>query len=113
MIVHAPGMAAWRTVLRHYNGIYVIRDTSDGSLYVGATFASIFDCWRDDYVGDGWKQKKHLGVKTPAHVEKHFRWSLFRVFPNKTEKAVLSEAETLAKKMLGTRVTKLGGLNAN
>lgn len=114
LIVDNPAMAAWRTVLDHYNGIYVIRDDSDGALYVGATFRSILHCWSNDYVRDLGKGKKLLrkGADPDKHVRTHFRWSLLRVFPSGTPRPTIHAAEKHAKRMLGSRAELLG-MNAN
>ena len=112
LIATSPSLAAWRTVLDLYNGIYVIRDGSDGSLYVGATFRSILHCWTEDYVKGLGRGKKLLAQRSEEHVRRHFRWSLLRVFPAGTDAKTIHNAETHAKLMLGSRAEYLG-MNAN
>ena len=110
LIATNPSLAAWRTVLGTYNGIYVIRDTLTGDLYVGATFESIFDCWNRDYVQRMGADKKRLAELGADYVRANMRWSWDRIFPLTTPSSAIHEAETKTKLKLGTRTF---GLNEN
>lgn len=110
LIATNPSFAAWRTVLSMYNGVYVIRDSTNGDLYVGATFKSILSCWDNDYVQGLGKAKVRLRDLGPEHLRQHMRWSVDRVFPLGTPAKDIHRAETQTKLKLGSRVH---GLNSN
>ena len=56
--------------------------------------------------------KLQKGEDPDEHVRRHFRWSLFRVFPAGTDQKTIQQAEVKAKLMLGSRAEYLG-MNAN
>ena len=73
---------SWNAVLCHVSGIYLIRDTSDGRLYVGSAYGEdgLWSRWMTyTKTGDGGniELKALLKKKGQDHVEK-FQFSILR-----------------------------------
>lgn len=106
--------ALWRTALQSVQGIYLIADTSSGSLCVGKADAGdrILGRWRA-YAANGHGGNvglRELGAADPAH-RRHFVYSILRVFGPGATAAEVNGAEEHSKQALLTR--RHGGLNRN
>ena len=112
-VVNESRFAAWRTALAAVQGIYLITDSADGSLYVGKADGGerIMGRWQQ-YAADGHGGNIRMKALVGADLARagSLSWSLLRVFGPQATTAEVSEAEEHYKRVLGSRAF---GLNAN
>lgn len=98
----------WRAALKHWRGIYLIIDRTDGKQYVGSAYGAenILQRWLE-YARSGHGGNKHLRLRDPHN----FRFSILqRVAPDLDDATVIAVEKTW-KERLGTRAP--AGLNEN
>lgn len=108
VVSSAGSNVTWKTALSSVNGVYLIRDTASGKLYVGSAYGKdgIFGRWRT-YANTGHGENLMLKGLDPSR----FEFSILEIAP-----ATLSEREVVAienkwKERLGTR--SFGNLNSS
>lgn len=105
---------SWRTAFSSVSGVYLITDTSDGTLYVGSAYGGkgIWQRWAA-YAKNGHGGNKELRAllreKSKTHAE-HFQFSLLEVCDLNSSDEYILEREAHWKTVLKTREF---GLNKN
>lgn len=102
LAINAPD---WVTMLRAVNCIYVIRDASNGKLYVGSTYnqQGIHGRWVD-YAATGHGDNVDLKDKGEAYCKNNFWWGILEVLPLNVTASEAIYHESLWKDKLGTRI---------
>lgn len=98
--------ARWAESLRHWRGIYLILDTTDGARYVGAAYGeeNLLGRWRDHVAGDTGVTRE-LAHRDPAH----FRFSILELL---SPAAPVEEVTRAEQQWMRRLHTKDHGLNS-
>lgn len=100
--------ASWRSALKEWRGIYLIRDMKDGKAYVGSAYGkdNMLGRWRE-YAKSGDGGDKHLKPRKPDQ----FQFSILERLGPDLEPQEVVAVENSWKKRLGTIYPD--GLNGN
>jgi len=101
----------WRTALSNQKGVYLITDTENGKMYVGAAYGStmLLGRWRQYATGHSGLNKQLIEIDK-QHIEKYFTYSILDIFKSTIEDEVIIQRESWWKRTLLTREF---GYNAN
>jgi len=97
----------WRTALTSVKGIYLIADTSNGKLYIGAArgIESIWQRWKD-YTSNGHGgnvELKNLIANNGPDYTNNFQYSLLETRSMNTDDAEISKRESFWKDIILSR----------
>lgn len=109
---------SWKEALSNVKGVYVITDTSNGSLYIGSASGNTDGIWQR------WEGYADLDNLTNANVEfnrifltegkdyikRNFTYSILEIFDTKTKTETILDRESYWKRVFDTR---RNGLNRN
>lgn len=109
---------SWKEVLSNVKGIYVITDTSDGSLYIGSASSNNDGIWQrwEGYADSNNLTNGNIGLnelvklKGAKHIKDNFTYSIIEIFDTKTKVEVILERENYWKKVFDSR---RNGFNRN
>ena len=94
----------WKTALQNQKGVYLITDTSDGRMYVGAAYGEdmILGRW-ESYVKTGHGGNKGLKDFSKEHICNNFEYSILDIFKGSTDDTLIRQRESWWKNILKTR----------
>jgi hypothetical protein len=94
----------WKTVLQNQKGVYLITDTSNGKMYVGAAYGKemILSRWKD-YLNCGHGNNKKLKELDFDHIKNNFRYSILDIFKSTTDDDTIKKRESWWKEALLSR----------
>jgi hypothetical protein len=98
---------SWVAALSAVSGVYLVRDKSDGELYVGSAYGNggIFGRWQDYVRKDGHGGNKGLKGREP----KNFEFSILEIASSTASKKEVVARENRWKERLGSRQFGLNG----
>lgn len=94
----------WKTALENQKGIYLITDTVNGKMYVGAAYGNdmIHGRW-SQYVRTGHGGNKQLKKLDFEYIKENFRYSILDIYKSTIEDRVIINRENWWKNTLMTR----------
>jgi len=108
---------SWKQALSNVKGVYVITDTSNGSLYIGSASGNdgIWQRWSgyanlNNLTGGNKEFELIVAEKGREYVSSHFKYSILEIFDTKTKVEMIIERENYWKNVLDT---KKHGMNHN
>ena len=103
--------SAWKTALENQKGVYLITDSSNGKMYVGAAYGKdmIRGRW-SDYLINGHGGNEDLKALEFNHIQRHFTYSILDIYKSTTNDGVIRDREKWWK---DTLLSKTHGYNKN
>lgn len=95
---------SWKTALQNQKGVYLIKDNSNGKMYIGSAYGEnmILGRWKS-YVKTGNGGNSELKKLNFDYIKKNFNYSILDIFKSSTDDKIIILREGWWKSVLLTR----------